>query len=246
MDEARAGRPLAAFHAIAGDADVVGRRAPAEIDLRGTDGCGRHAGHSARWSGVGGSRWCDGRGSIRLDLRQGQHAAVDPDFIEQAAERITAVQVAERHDMAHAVRFQGLRRRGDQRAIHIDPQRIGAVRERHGEMVPVRVGNRAGKGVAGAERPESQPVIGIEVELFAPALPEGAVALAEEMALAAGQNVPFGPEFNREIGGADVVGARIGHGDGIVDAIEGEGLAIGGLPGHPEGAVDQRANMSGP
>ena len=142
--------------------------------------------------------------------------------------------------------LQGFRRCGDQHAIHIHPERVGAIRERHGEMVPICVGDRAGDGVAGAEGAEGQPVVGIEVELFAPALPEGAVALAEEMALATTQGVTFGPEFNREIGSADVVGARIGNRDRIVDTVEGEGLAIGGLPGHPEGAVNQRANVSGP
>ena len=91
LDEARAACPLAAFQAIAGDADVVGCSVPAEIDLRGAYGAGRHAGHRAGRSGVGRPRRRDGGGPIRLDLHQGQHAGVDTEFVEQAAEGITVV-----------------------------------------------------------------------------------------------------------------------------------------------------------
>jgi hypothetical protein len=35
--------------------------------------------------------WCDGGGPIRLDLRESEHAGVDAEFVEQAAEGITVV-----------------------------------------------------------------------------------------------------------------------------------------------------------
>ncbi len=111
-------------------------------------------------------------------------------------------------------------------------------------MVPVRIGDRAGDGVAGGEGPKRELVVGIEIELFTAALPEGAVALAEEMPLGAAQHVALGPEFDRKVRGAEVEGRRIGDGDGIVDAIEGEGLAIGGLTRDPGGPVDQRAGVA--
>ena len=157
---------------------------------------------------------------------------------------IAAEQVADRHDVARTVRFQGLGGRGGQGAVHIDLQRIGAVRERHGDMVPVRIGDRAGDGVAGGEGAKGELVAGIEIELFTAALPEGAVALAEEMPLGAAQHIALGPEFDRKVRRAEVVGGRIGDRDGIVDAIEGEGLPIGGLAGDPGGAVDQRAGVA--
>ena len=81
------------------------------------------------------------------------------------------------------VGFEGLGGRGDQGAVHIDPQRIGAVCERHGDMVPVRIGDRAGDGVAGGEGAKGQLIVRFEIEFFTAALPERAVALAEEMAL---------------------------------------------------------------
>ena len=85
---------------------------------------------------------------------------------------IAALEVADRHDVGRIVGFQGLGGRGDQGTIHIDLQRIGAVRERHGDMVPVRIGDRAGEGVAGGEGAKRELVAGIEIELFTAALPE--------------------------------------------------------------------------
>ena len=150
-----------------------------------------------------------GRGPIRLNLGERQHAAVDADFVEQPAERYCCPeQVADRHDVARTVRFQGLGGRGDQGAIHIDLERIGAVRERHGDMVPVRIGDRAGDGVAGGEGAKRELVAGIEIELFTAALPEGAVALAEEMPLGAAQHIALGPEFDRKVRRAEVEGRR--------------------------------------
>ena len=227
------GRPIDQRAGVPGPRGIGQRRAASFVHAIG--------GHQ-----VGHDRGRDRGGPIRLNLGERQHAAVDPDFVEQAAERIAAVQVADRHDVARAVRFQGLRGRGDQGAIHIDPQRIGAVRERHGDMVPVRIGDRAGDGVAGGEGAERELVAGIEIELFTAALPGGAVALAEEMPLGAAHHIAFGPEFDRKVRGAEVVGRRIGDRHGIVDAIEGEGLAIGGLAGDPGGPVDQRAGVAGP
>ena len=141
----------------------------------------------------------DGGGPIGLNLGEGQGAAIDPDFIEQPAEGIIALQVADRHDMGRTVGFQGLGGRGDERTIHIDLERIGAVREGHGHMVPVRIGDRAGEGVAGGEGAKRELVGGIEIELFTAALPEGAVALAEEMPLGAAQHIALGPEFDRKV-----------------------------------------------
>ena len=146
--------------------------------------------------------------------------------------------------MAGAIRFQGLGGRGGEDAIHIDLQRIGAVREGHGDMVPVRIGDRAGDGVAGAEGTKRQLVAGIEIQLFTAALPEGAVAFAEEMPLGAAQYLALGPQFNRKVRGAEVVGVGIGDRDSIVEAVEGQGLAIGGLAGDPGRAVDQRASVA--
>ena len=193
---------------------------------------------------VGRGRRRNGRGPIRLNLGERQHAAVDADFIEQAAERIAAEQVAERHDVARTIRFQGLGGRGGEDAIHIDLQRIGAVREGHGDMVPVRIGDRAGDGVAGGEGTKRQLVGGIEIQLFTAALPEGAVAFAEEMPLGTAQYRALGPQFNRKVRGAEVVGVGIGDRDGIVEAVEGQGLAIGGLAGDPGRAVEQRASVA--
>ena len=185
------------------------------------------------------SLWCDWGRPIRLNLGEGEHAAVDPDFIEQPAERVRPLEVADHHEVGRIVGFQGLRDRGDQGAVYIDPQGIRAVRERHGDMVPVRIGNRAGDSIAGSEGTKRELVAGIEIELFTTALPGGAVALAEEMPLGATQHVAFGPEFNRKIGRAEVEGRRIGDGDGIVDTIEGERLAIGRLARHPRRPVHQ-------
>ena len=108
----------------------------------------------------------DGRGHIRLNLGERQRAAVEADLVEQPAERIIPEQIADRHDVARVVRFQGLRRRGGQRAIDIDVEEVRRVRERHGDMVPVRIGDRAGDGVAGGEGAEGQLVRGIEIELL--------------------------------------------------------------------------------
>ena len=246
LDKVRAARPLAALHAIAGDGYIVGGSSPAEIDLYATDGCGRQVRHIARRSGVGRPGWRDRGGLIGLDLCQGQHAAVDSELVEQTAEGITALQVAEGHDVGRIIRFQGLRGRGDQYPIHIDPERVGAVGERHGDMVPVRIGDRAGEGVAGTEGAEGQPVVRIEVEFFASGHPRRSRAFAEEMALAAAYHIALGPQFDRKVCGAEVIGGGIGNGDCIVDAVEGQGLAIGGLACDPEGAVDQRAGVSGP
>ena len=246
LDKVRAARPLAALHAIAGDGYIVGGSSPAEIDLYATDGCGRQVRHIARRSGVGRPGWRDRGGPIGLDLRQSQHAAVDSDFVEQAAERIVAPLVADRHDVGRIIRLQGLRGRGDQGAIHIHPECIGAVGEGHRHMVPVRVGDRAGKGVAGAVGAEGQPVVCIEVEFFASGHPRRSRAFAEEMALAATYHIALGPQFDRKVCGAEVIGGGIGNGDCIVDAVEGQGLAIGGLACDPEGAVDQCADVSGP
>ena len=192
------------------------------------------------------ARGRDGRGPIGLNLGEGQRAAVDPDFVEQAAERYCcrAGCRASRRGPPRPLPEPG--RRGDQCAIHIDLERIGAVRERHGDMVPVRIGDRAGEGVAGTERAEGQLVVGLEVEFFTAHGPRGRRALAEEMPLAPAQDVAFGPEFNREIGGAEVIGRRIGDRDGIVDALKRQGLAIGGLARDPRGPVHQRSGMTGP
>ena len=118
------------------------------------------------------NRGRDGRGPIRLNLGEREHAAVDPDFIEQPAEGIRAVQVPDRHDVRRVVGFEGLGGRGDQGAVHIHPQRIRAVRERHGDMVPVRIGDRAGDGVAGGEGAKGQLIVRFEIEFFTAALPE--------------------------------------------------------------------------
>ena len=101
---------LAALHAIAGNGDIVGGSSPAEIDLCATDGGGRQAGHIARRGGVGRPGWRDGGGPIRLDLREGQGAVVDPDFIQQPAEGISLPWrskqvVPEYREMVRSVRF---------------------------------------------------------------------------------------------------------------------------------------------
>ena len=171
LRKGRAAYALAALHAIAGDADIVGGCRPAEIDLCATDGRGDHPGYRARRRGVTRSGWGNRRGPIRLNFREGQGAVVDPHFVEQPTERIAAMHVAERHDMGRRIRFQRPRGRGDQHPIHIHPQRVGAVRERHGHMVPVRVGNGPGERVTGAERPEGQLIAWHEVEFFTARLP---------------------------------------------------------------------------
>ena len=181
---------------------------------------------------------------LGLNLGRCQHAVVDAEFVEQPAERIIARQVADRHDMARIVCFQGLRRRGGQRAVHVELQRLGAVGERHGDMVPGRIGDRAGEGVAGAEGTEGQLVAGIEIELLTTQHPRGDGTRAEEMPLGAAQCGAFDPGFQREIGRAEVVGPGIGDRDGIVEAVEGQGLAIGGLASDPGGPVDQRAGVA--
>ena len=104
------------------------------------------------------SLWRDRGRPIRLNLGERQDTAVDADFIEQPAERIRTLEVPDHHDVGRAVGFQGLGGRGDQGAVHIDPQRIGAVRERHGDMMPVRIGDRAGDSIAGGEGAEGELV----------------------------------------------------------------------------------------
>lgn len=151
--------------------------------------------------------------------------------------------VADGHDVARAVRFQDLRRRGGQGAVHIELQRLGAVSEGHGNMVPCGVGNRARESVAGGEGAEGQLVIGLEIELLTAQHPCGGGTSAEEMSLGAAQHIALGPQFDGEVGGAEIVGAEIGDRDGIVEAVEGEGLAIGGLAGDPGGPIDQRAGV---
>ena len=66
------------------------------------------------------------------------------------------------------------------------------------------------------------------------------------MPLTTTQHVAFDPEFNREIGGAEVVGAGIGKRHGIIHPVKRHRLAVGRLACHPEGAVDQRAGMACP
>ena len=116
-------------------------------------------------------------------LGERQGAAVEADLVEHPAERIIPTLIADRHDVAHAIGFQGLRRRGDERPVHIEIEKVRRVDERHGHVMPVRIGNRVGEGVAGTVGAEGQPVIGFEIELLTAALPQCAVALADEMAL---------------------------------------------------------------
>ena len=239
-----AARALTALDSITGDAHVVGGGGPAEIDLGWTHGRGGEAGDITRGRRVG-PGWCDGRGLIRLNLGQRQHAAVEADFVEHAAERIIPLQVADRHDVARAIGFQGLRRRGPQDSIDIDVDEVRRVREGHGHMVPIRIGDRAGDGVAGAEGAEGQLVIGIKIELLTARHPGGGT-LAEEMALSSAQHVAFHPQLNREIGRAEVVGAGVRHRDGIIDTVEGQGRPIGGLAGDPGGPIDQGAGVPAP
>ena len=227
------GRPIDQRAGVPGPRGIGQRRAASFVHA-----IGRHE--------IGHDRGGDRGRPIRLNLGERQDTAVDPDFIEQPAERIRALEVADHHDVGRAVGFQGLGGRGDQRAIHIDLERIGAVRERHGDMVPVRIGDRAGDSIAGGEGAKRELVAGIEIELFTAALPGGAVALAEEMPLGAAQHIAFGPEFDRKIRRAEVVARRIGDRHKIVDAIEGEGLPIVGLAGDPGGPIDQRAGVPGP
>ncbi len=103
-------------------------------------------------------------------------------------------------------------------------------------MVPVRVGNGPGDGVPGAERPEGQLITGLEVEFLTARFPCRRRTLAHQVPLATPQPVTFHPEFNREIGRAEVVGAGIRHRHGIVHAIKRDCLPIGGLARRPRAA----------
>ena len=246
LRKGRAAYVLATLHTIAGDGDIVGGCRPAEIDLCATDGRGDHPGYRARRRAVTRSGWGNRRGPIRLNFGERQGAVVDPQFVERPTEGIAAMHVAERHHMGRRIRFQRPRGRGDQHPIHIHPQRVGAIRERHGHMVPVRVGNGPGERVTGVERPKGQLIASSEIEFFTARFPCRRGTLAHQVPLAAPQHVAFHPECHREIGGAEVVGARIGHRHGIVHPIKRYCLAIGGLACDPKGPVDQSPRMTRP
>ena len=61
-----------------------------------------------------------------MNLGERQGAAVEADLVEHPAERIIPTLIAERHDVAHAIGLQRLRRRGGQRAIDIG-QMVGTI-----------------------------------------------------------------------------------------------------------------------
>ena len=147
MCKGRAAHALAAFHAIAGHGDVIGGCSPAEIDLGATDSRRDQAVYITRWRGIGRSRWGDGRSPIGLNFRKAQYPVIDSEFIEHAAERIAVMHVAEGDHMGRSIRLQRLRGRCHQGPIHVHPERVGAVRERHGHVVPVRVRDGTGEDI---------------------------------------------------------------------------------------------------
>ena len=67
-----------------------------------------------------------------------------------------------------------------------------------------------------------------------------AVHLLKRWRWAPPQDIAFHPHFEGKIAGAHVERAGIGHRDGVVHAVEGQGLPIGGLARHPRRPVHQR------
>src|SRR4029077_6955118 len=92
LAEVAAASALAAPDLVVGDADVVGRRTPAEVDLgRADGGGGQRAGRRGRGRV---RRATDPGGHIGLDGGGREGAVVDADVVEQAVEELAVEGVA--------------------------------------------------------------------------------------------------------------------------------------------------------
>ncbi len=147
LHEARAARPLAALHLIAGDADIIGSGGPAEVDLRRTHRGSGQAGDIAGGRRVG----CpDRRRHVSLNLGLREHAVVDADFVDQAWEEFRAVGVATEAQR----RGGGLDRAGGGGAAHqpaVDVELNLRTVIRGGDVGP-GIGNQGGGGIAKLHR----------------------------------------------------------------------------------------------
>ena len=128
LGEDRAARALAALDPVAGHADVVGRRAPAQVDRRAA---GSRRGQRSRRRGYLRVTRADGRRHVGLDLRRGQRDVVDPHLVDQPAEELPVDVVAADLQRVRRRRDRArLRRARDLRPVHEQPHRRAVVGHR--------------------------------------------------------------------------------------------------------------------